>query len=137
MSGASLASYGDTLLITGGVGKGGVLKALDRFLTYNVRTNQWSEGPAMSQCRKCHASTVLDGRLYVLGGSDAQLSVLSGEVLDLTLPEDQWCWRPVADLPTWHNGTAAPAVGGRLHLTVAYGSDNDKIYNTMEDKWER
>ena len=37
----------------------------------------------------------------------------------------------------WHNGTAAPAVGGRLHLTVAYGSDNDKIYNTMEDKWER
>lgn len=40
LSGAGLATYGDLLLVTGGVGRGGVLKALNRFLIYNVRTNQ-------------------------------------------------------------------------------------------------
>ena len=30
LSGAGLSSYGDTLLITGGVGRGGILKALNR-----------------------------------------------------------------------------------------------------------
>ena len=32
---------------------------------------------------------MLDGKLYVVGGSDQQMSVLSAECLDLTLPEDQ------------------------------------------------
>ena len=38
--------------------------------SYNVRTNQWTEGPKMGVARKCHASAILDSRLYVLGGSD-------------------------------------------------------------------
>ena len=32
---------------------------------------------------------MLEGKLYVVGGSDQQMSVLSAECLDLTLPEDQ------------------------------------------------
>ena len=39
--------------------------------------------------RKCHGAAVLEGKLYVVGGSDQQMSVLSAECLDLTLPEDQ------------------------------------------------
>jgi len=136
LSGAGLASYGDTLLVTGGVGRSGVLKALTRFATFNVRTNVWSDGPAMAYARKCHASVVIDGRLYVMGGSDAQLSVLSVECLDLTQPEDRWAWRPVAELPTWHNGSFAPVIGPRAYLPVMYGSDNDKIYDSSRDLWQ-
>ena len=76
MSGAGLASAGDSLLITGGVGRGGILKAVNRLLTFNVRTNQWSEGPAMQDARKCHATAVLNNNLYVMGGSDQQVCYL-------------------------------------------------------------
>jgi len=135
LSGAGLASYGDTLLVTGGVGRAGVLKALNRFLTFNVRTNEWSDGPCMVTARKCHASVVVEGKLYVMGGSDSQLSVLTAECLDLTQPEDQWVWREVSALPTWHNGSFAPVIGTSIYLPVAYGSDNDKVYDVSRDLW--
>ena len=101
--------------------------------------------------RKCHGAAVLDGKLYVVGGSDQQMSVLSAECLDLTLPEDQvtrvdnntnnntihqWSWRPLAPLPSWHNGNPAPVLGSTLYLPVAYGSDTDKRYQPARDVWE-
>ena len=89
----------------------------------------------MATARKCHASLVHEGRLWVMGGSDAQLSVLTAEWLDLTLPEDQWAWHGVASLPSWHNGSFGPAIGGLVYLPVAYGTDNDKIYDTQRDLW--
>ena len=54
---------------------------LIRFTTFNVRTNVWSDGPPMLDARKCHGAAVLEGKLYVMGGSDQQLSVLSAEVI--------------------------------------------------------
>ena len=135
LSGAGLVSMGDTLLVTGGVGRQGILKAVNRFTTFNIRTNVWSEGPGMLDARKCHGTAVLDGKLYVMGGSDQQLSVLTAECLDLTLPEDQWMWRPVSTLPSWHNGNYAPALHGKLYLPVAYGADTDKCYHPDTDLW--
>ena len=37
LSGAAMVTYKDNILITGGVGKGGVLKAVERFIVFNVR----------------------------------------------------------------------------------------------------
>ena len=85
--------------------------------------------------RKCHASAVLDNKLYVLGGSDQQLSVLSAEVLDLSLPESQWSWRPLANLPSWHNGSVAPVIRDTLYLPVAYGMDTDKTFHPGSELW--
>ena len=50
-----------------------ILYFASRFLTFNVRTNTWSEGPSMMVARKCHASLVHDNKLYVMGGSDSQV----------------------------------------------------------------
>ena len=135
LSGAGLVSLGDTLLLTGGVGRKGILKAINRFSTFNVRTNVWSEGPPMLEARKCHGTAVLEGKLYVLGGSDQQMSVLSAECLDLTQPEDQWQWRPVSPLPSWHNGSFCPVLSDTLYLPVAYGSDTDKSFTPSRDLW--
>ena len=135
LSGAGLVSLGDTLLVTGGVGRKGILKAVNRFITFNIRTNVWSEGPGMIDARKCHGSAVMDGKLYVMGGSDQQLSVLTSECLDLSLPEDQWTWRPVSSLPSWHNGNYAPVINNTLFLPVAYGADTDKRYCAGRDQW--
>ena len=49
LSGASLATYGDKILISGGVGVGGILKAVKRLLVYDIRTNEWLKGPSMNQ----------------------------------------------------------------------------------------
>ena len=89
----------------------------------------------MLDARKCHGAAVMEGKLYVMGGSDQQLSVLTAEVLDLSLPEDQWSWRPIAPLPTWHNGNYAPVINNSILLPVAYGSDTDKTYNPVTDMW--
>ena len=48
LSGASLATYGCKILLAGGVRAGGVLKAVNRLLVYDISTNEWSEGPPMS-----------------------------------------------------------------------------------------
>ena len=48
LSGASLASFGDKLFIAGGVGAGGILKAVKRLLAYDIRTNEWMRGPNMN-----------------------------------------------------------------------------------------
>ena len=136
LSGAGLVSQGDTLLVTGGVGRKGILKAIPRFTTFNVRTNVWSEGPPMLEARKCHGTAVLEGKLYVLGGSDQQMSVLSAECLDLTQPEDQWQWRPLTPLPSWHNGNYCPVLHNTLYLPVAYGTDTDKTFCPERDLWQ-
>ena len=49
LSGASLATFGDKILISGGVGVGGILKAVKRLLVYDIRTNEWQKGPSMNQ----------------------------------------------------------------------------------------
>ena len=78
---------------------------------------------------------VMEGKLYVMGGSDQQLSVLTAEVWDLSLPEDQWSWRHIAPLPTWHNGNYDPVINNSIMLPVAYSSDTDKTYNPVTDIW--
>ena len=136
LSGAGLISLGERLLLTGGVGRKGILKAINRFTTFNVRTNVWSEGPPMLEARKCHGTAVLDGKLYVLGGSDQQMSVLSAEYIDLTQPENQWQWKGVTPLPSWHNGNYCPVLANTLYLPVAYGSDTDKSFTPGRDLWQ-
>ena len=44
-------------------------------------------------------------------------------------------WRPIAPLPSWHNGNYAPVINNNLYLPVAYGSDTDKSYNPSTDLW--
>ena len=63
------------------------------------------------------------------------MSVLSAECLDLSVPDSARAWRPLEPLPTWHNGSAAPVVGGNLFLPVAYGADTDKTYWPRGDRW--
>ena len=61
LSGASLDTYGSKILISGGVGAGGVLKAVNRLLVYDISTNEWSEGPSMIQVMKIALVQLLGG----------------------------------------------------------------------------
>ena len=66
LSGASLATFGDKILISGGVGVGGILKAVKRLLVYDIRTNEWQKGPSMNQVmfRSSHFSFLVFGHFW-------------------------------------------------------------------------
>lgn len=133
LSGAGLATYGDRVVVTGGVGKGGILKGLKRVLIYNARTNRWSEGPEMLFRRKCHSSGVVDGIIYAIGGTDEQQAVMQNECLDLKL--EKAGWKQISDLPVWINGSNLIRLGReRIAVVSTYAAENDKVYDVCENR---
>ena len=53
----------------------------------------------------------------------------------MSLPEAQWSWRPLAALPSWHNGSVAPVIRDTIFLPVAYGMDTDKTFHPASQLW--
>ena len=136
LSGAGVAVYGDSLLLTGGVGKsGGILKAVKRFLIYNLRTNTWSEGPEMITARKSHSCGMFGNRLYVAGGTDDQMPVSTSEFIDLDAPLSAWEWKTAADLAFWHNGVSFLRFGSKMAVLSSYSAENDKIFQPEVNSW--
>jgi uncharacterized protein (TIGR03437 family) len=64
--------------------------------TYDVNSNTWAELPAMGTARYGHESALIDGKLYVVGGTGSSGGLVSGEVLDFSTRQ----WSPIASLNT-------------------------------------
>ena len=142
LSGASVAVYKGKILVAGGVGAGGILKAVKRLLVYDIDTNEWQVGPPMNFARKCHGSYVFQDCLYVIGGTDSRKPVMSVEKVDLTcLPlapvkdfrkfEEplETTWKIMETLPSWHNGTSGVfGFGNAMAAISVYGIDHDKLF---------
>ena len=104
------------------------------------------------QARKCHGSQISDNKLFVVGGTDSQRSVLSSEFLDLSRPlalsplqvqersklkeiendpEENSLWNEITDtMPSWHNGVSGLLkINQKLVAISVYGSDHDKYFD--------
>ena len=104
------------------------------------------------QARKCHGSQIADNKLFVVGGTDSQRSVLSSEFLDLSRPlalsplqvqersklkemendpEENSLWNEITDpMPSWHNGVSGLLkINQKLVAISVYGSDHDKYFD--------
>ena len=104
------------------------------------------------QARKCHGSQIVDKKLFVVGGTDSQRSVMSSEFLDLSRPlalsplqvqersklkemendpEENSLWNEIADtMPSWHNGVSGLLkINQKLVAISVYGSDHDKYFD--------
>ncbi|TRY75111.1 hypothetical protein TCAL_00623 [Tigriopus californicus] len=134
-SGAGISTFGDKVLITGGVGKKGILKAVNRFVVYDLRSNSWSDGPSLKEPRKCHLQGVTQGSLMIAGGTDEQQAVLTAQYLDLKQDPAQWAWLELPTLPSWHNGTSLIEFGQHLIAISNYGSDSDRMFNLRSKIW--
>lgn len=140
-----MASFEDKIIVTGGVGSEGILKAVNSVLVYNLKTNEWNEGPSMKNARKCHGSHTLNDKLYVVGGTDSQKTVMSTECLEMAnlvlkplrkkgevIEEAESLWKEeVHQLPSWHNGSSGLVKIGpnKLAALSAYGTDQDKVFD--------
>ncbi|CAM3450976.1 MULTISPECIES: Kelch repeat-containing protein [Saccharibacillus] len=98
---------------------------------YNPQTDTWTTGPALKLARHSIASTVLDNKLYVAGGSNNSNYYSNFEMLDLTstLP-------PVIEPPITPPGTGGPTqpsnpelVGDRAILVVTMVNGLEKEYD--------
>ena len=117
-------------------------------MSYSYSTHTLLSGTkCLFQARKCHGCVIQDNKLYVVGGTDSQLPVLTSEYLDLVndltlspirdkYTKDTSCdasspWKFFGgQLPSWHNGSAGLMVlqAGILALSV-YGTDHDKLFS--------
>ena len=103
----------------------------------------WIALPPLPYARNGFAASVLNGRLYVMGGESKKLQVLA------TSEETEFSWTVKADLPTARRGAAGAVHDGKLWLIGGQvcadgehtdgdnyeGTESVLIYDTGLDSW--
>lgn len=97
----------------------------------------WQQAPALPIPRGAHASAVVGGKIYVLGGGIdwGGGNTTQVNVYDPT-PETWTPGTPVPDANTW--GAVAEVVAGRIYLIGGWPSGGNSIrrYDPVADSWE-
>ena len=130
---------GDKLYAAGGMTSGRPLgHAVDTLEVYDIRRDRWSEGPPMPAAREHVGGTVLDGRLYVLGGRDARTDALSTAT---RFDPETGRWEQLPPLRVAAGGLEAASVGGSV-LALGGGDDRGgtvtgavQRYDEAQDRW--
>ena len=90
----------------------------------------------MSQKRSGHASVVLDGKIYAMGGYDGAVKLNTVEVYD---PQAD-SWQRVASMPQRMCDHAAVAMGGKIYVTggetnALVSLNSVYVYDPQTDAW--
>jgi N-acetylneuraminic acid mutarotase len=83
----------------------------------SIALNPWMHLPSLQFARRSHASALLDGKIYVIGGSGSGGILKSVEVYD-TLSKE---WSNATDLPMAMLSITAHSVGGKIYVFGGYG----------------
>ncbi|XP_010490316.1 PREDICTED: putative F-box/kelch-repeat protein At5g03000 [Camelina sativa] len=104
----TVISIGSEIYIIGGLVKYG--KKGNRVLVLDCESHQWRRLPNMRLCRKSPAADVIDGKIYVIGGSNSHKIENWGEVYD---PETK-IWEPLLPKTVLDLTTRKSVVPGKL-----------------------
>lgn len=74
--------------VTGGTAAGSLTATVGKVRSFDPVTNTWTEMSPMNEARYGHEAALIDGRLFVTGGSGAAGVMTSGEVYDFNT--GQW-----------------------------------------------
>ena len=104
---------------------------------YDPKNNRWTEIAEMPTSKALHTASVIDGKIYVIGGgfwdNDRFIYLSTVEIYD---PEtDGWTREP--DMPTRRSGHRTEVVNGNIYI---FGGSNDAfkplttvdVYGTVE-----
>ena len=105
---------------------------------YDPIANRWISGPAMATARNSAAAGVIDGKLYVVGGSTGSEYTNALEVYDAVA--SRWTVGPA--MPTGRNGPVAGSIGGIFYVvggSTASGlvSSVLEVYDPALQLWTR
>lgn len=130
----ALASVDGLLFAIGGEGPEGVVAAVD---VYDPETNGWLPRSAKPLPVANVQATVMDGLVYVPGGTQAGGTV--SKVLEVYDPSRD-AWSAAAALPEPLAGYAAAAFDGKLYLFGGWNGtgyvDTVRVYDPAADRWD-
>ncbi|MDR2707925.1 MAG: hypothetical protein LBB87_04190 [Nitrososphaerota archaeon] len=112
---------------------------------YDVATDTWSTNTSMPMALQGYASTVIDSKIYVIGGTRQSVSGVDSAVSTLQIYDTQTgVWVNGSSLNTPDSYGSAVVTSGVMAPSMIYyiggysmGSFSDKtwIYNVEEDSW--
>ncbi|MBM4403941.1 MAG: choice-of-anchor J domain-containing protein [Candidatus Cloacimonetes bacterium] len=106
---------------------GGNTALYTEVMKYNTNTNTWSALTNIPDQRRVHASVVVDGYLYVIGGSD-DVSVYYNTLYRYDIAGD--LWTTLAPIPV-NNAWGKAAAWNDTHIYLAGGHDGTNYLNTV------
>ena len=135
-SGAAVSVVDGKIYVMGGTGwpqipfhQGPFLSSME---VYHPKTNQWREIGDMPAAKSSHTASVIDGKIYVVGGffRGNGLNFKEFKTIDIYHPETgRWTQKP--DMPVGKSGHAAEAINGKIYILT--GADPDEIpFSTVE-----
>jgi len=87
---------------------------------YDPATDTWTQATDMPKARSAHSASVVDGKMYIIGGGEPPLHPLGDyAIVDVYDPATD-TWTTAADLPTVRGNHTAAVVDGKIY---AIGGD--------------
>jgi N-acetylneuraminic acid mutarotase len=107
-------------------------------ISYSSMHLTWNYGESMPTKRSEISGTVLDNKIYIIGGSDENGPT---DLVDVYDPETNK-WAIVSPLPRKLDHTTAASYEGKIYVVGGFDStgkpsDSLFIYDPTSDKWER
>lgn len=110
-------------------------QCLNTVESFNTFTKQWKPAPRLNFARSGHASAVLDGSVYVIGGEFDSMIYDSVERLDLV--ENRWSHAPSLTVP--RSGLAVCTVNDRIYAFGGWiGAEIGRTieyFDSQEKRW--
>ena len=110
---------------------------------YDPLSGTWTRVASLSVARSCHTATVVDGKIYVLGGErvdpdDEDLLVTTDRTDAYDPAADNW--QQMAAMPTARHRHAAVVLDGKIYVTGGFTSSGEasnavEAYDPVADTW--
>ena len=135
-SGAAISVVNGKIYVMGGTGWPQMPKHPGPFLSsmevYNPEANQWSEIGDMPAAKSSHTASVINGKIYVIGGffRGNGLDMKDFKTIEIYHPETGR-WTQKTDMPVGKSGHATEVISGKIYIFT--GADtNDVPFATVE-----
>ena len=117
---AAIGVVNGEIYAIGGLGSSPIQEQSDLYLSsvevFNPKTNQWQEGTEMAAPKALHSASVIDGKIYVIGGylrEDGEFKKLSTiEIYDPTTDH----WIQESDMPMGKWGHKTEVIDGQIYI---------------------
>jgi N-acetylneuraminic acid mutarotase len=149
LQGLALVPHGDKLYRVGGFearnkkGEDHNLWSIDSVASFDPKTNQWTEMPALPEPRSSFDAVVMDDHIYVVGGwgmAGGGRSTWHETAWKMDLSQDKPQWTAIAKTPFERRALALAAHEGKLYAIGGITSGGDTsletdIYDPKTDTW--
>ncbi|MBL3646244.1 Kelch repeat-containing protein [Bacillus sp. RHFS10] len=116
-----------------------VITLFQSLQTVSAETVKWKERADLPEARVGASSSVVDGKIYVIGGGMQKQGTYGNQTFVYDPKTNEWTKK--ADMPTERGGAATVTVDGKIY--VMGGMSNDGVVKTVEvydpkkDTWEK